>query len=74
MACTHRMVDRTREGGTFTVDTLKSVVESGRPSFKTRMILTMIGLIEMFSLAQCKSERWRVSVGSANDKKEPTHA
>lgn len=46
------------QGGPFIVNTFKSVVESGSPTFVTRMMLGMMGLAEPFSPKVCKSENW----------------
>ena len=46
------------QGGSFIVNTLKSVVETGRPSFSGRLMLGMMGLFEPFSPSVSKSENW----------------
>lgn len=46
------------QGGPFICDVLKSVVETGRPSFGKRMILGIIRLTSPLSPARCRSEHW----------------
>ncbi|MBL8817986.1 MAG: SRPBCC domain-containing protein [Planctomyces sp.] len=46
------------QGGPFICDVLKSVVETGRPSFGKRMILGIIRLTSPMSPAACRSEHW----------------
>jgi uncharacterized protein YndB with AHSA1/START domain len=46
------------QGMKLIMNTLKSVVETGRPSFGTRMLLGFIGMMEPFSPKACKSEYW----------------
>ncbi len=46
------------QGGKFIVDTLKSVAETGRPSFGGRMMLGMMGLFQPFTPKVCKSDNW----------------
>lgn len=55
------------QGGTFIVEALKSLIESGRPNFKSRMILLMISLTEGFSPAKCKSNLWPLKKGITDD-------
>jgi uncharacterized protein YndB with AHSA1/START domain len=45
-------------GGTFITQTLKSVIETGRPSFKTRLFLGMIGALSFMSPKICRTENW----------------
>lgn len=47
-----------KQGGDFIVKTLKGVVETGRPPFTSRLILTMIGLFSWMTPKQCLSEHW----------------
>jgi len=54
------------QGGTFIVEALKSLIETGRPNFKTRMILLMISLTTIFTPAKCKSEHWPLKKGIAD--------
>ncbi|MDX2117427.1 MAG: SRPBCC domain-containing protein [Planctomycetota bacterium] len=49
------------QGGTLIVNTLKSVMETGRPSFGTRMLFVLFKLLEPISPAKCRSERWPVN-------------
>lgn len=46
------------QGGPFICDVLKSVVETGRPSFGKRMILGIIRLTTPLTPARCRSENW----------------
>lgn len=46
------------QGGTFITETLKAVIETGRPNFKYRFILRMIALTSFMTPAKCKSENW----------------
>jgi uncharacterized protein YndB with AHSA1/START domain len=46
------------QGGPFICDVLKSVIETGRPSFGKRMILGIIKVMGPFSPARCRSEKW----------------
>lgn len=46
------------QGGKFIVETFKSVVENGAPSFGGRMMLGMMGLFEPFSPKVSASENW----------------
>ena len=46
------------QGGTFITQTLKEVVETGKPSFGHRLLLRIIGMTAFMSPAQCKSEHW----------------
>lgn len=46
------------QGGPFITDVLKSLAETGRPSFGKRMLLRIISLMGPFSPARCRSERW----------------
>ena len=47
-----------RQGGDFIVKTLKSVVETGKPPFMSRLILTMINLTAWMTPKKCLSENW----------------
>ena len=46
------------QGGKFIVETFKSVVENGKPSFGTQMMLGMMGMFEPFTPKACRSENW----------------
>lgn len=46
------------QGGTFITDTLKAVVETGKPGFKYRLILWMIGMTAFMTPKVCLSENW----------------
>ena len=47
-----------RQGGTMIVKTLKSMVESGKPSFGTRVLFRVFGLLEPLSPKSTRSEHW----------------
>ncbi|MCA9037080.1 MAG: SRPBCC domain-containing protein [Planctomycetaceae bacterium] len=46
------------QGGPFITDVLKSVVETGRPSFGKRLLLRVIGMMSFMTPAKCRSENW----------------
>jgi uncharacterized protein YndB with AHSA1/START domain len=46
------------QGGTFITETLKAVVESGKPPLKNRLILWIIGMTAFMTPALCRSENW----------------
>ncbi len=46
------------QGGAFITDVLKSLVETGRPSFGKRVLLLIIGLTAPLSPARCRSDHW----------------
>lgn len=46
------------QGGQFIVDTFKSVVENGKPSFGKRFLLGVMGLAAPFTPKECLSENW----------------
>lgn len=46
------------QGGEFIVQTLKSVVETGRPPFKSRLILGIISLTRWMTPKRCLSTEW----------------
>lgn len=46
------------QGGPFITDVLKSLVETGRPSFGKRILLCIISLMGPLSPARCRSEHW----------------
>lgn len=45
-------------GGTMIVQALKTLVETGKPSFVSRMIGVVNSLMGPFTPAKCRSERW----------------
>ena len=47
-----------KQGGKFIVDTLKAVVETGKPPLKSRMILLLGKLMAPFTPKRCRSENW----------------
>jgi len=46
------------QGSEFICETLKEVVETGRPAFKHRFILSMIALTAFMTPKVCRSEHW----------------
>lgn len=46
------------QGGQMIVDTLKAVVETGKPPLKIRALYTLFALTAPFTPAKCKSEHW----------------
>ena len=46
------------QGGTLIVNTLKSVIETGKPSFGTRMLFTLFKLMAPFSPKRSLSRYW----------------
>lgn len=46
------------QGGEFITQTLKDVIETGKPSFKHRFILTMISMTAFMTPKKCLSENW----------------
>ena len=51
-------------GGNMIVNTLKSVVETGKPSFGIRMLYVLFGLLEGTTPAKCKTENWPMTAKS----------
>ena len=49
------------QGGTMIVNTLKAVMETGRPSFGTRMLFILFKLMGPFSPKRCLSKNWPVN-------------
>jgi len=47
-----------QQGGMFILETLKSIVESGRPPLKARLMYAMFGALEFVLPAKTKSDRW----------------
>ena len=47
-----------KQGGKMIVDTLKAVVETGRPPLFTRMLYRVFAVLEPLSPARCKTEHW----------------
>ncbi|MDB5349395.1 MAG: hypothetical protein JWN86_642 [Planctomycetota bacterium] len=45
-------------GGKLIVNTLKAIVETGRPKFGIRLLYKFIGMMESKTPAQCKVENW----------------
>lgn len=46
------------DGGKFITQTLKALVETGKPPLKSRLILTMIRLTQWTTPKRCRSENW----------------
>ena len=47
-----------QRGGMFILNNLKSIVETGRPPFATRLMYAMFGAMEFVLPARTKSEHW----------------
>jgi len=47
-----------KQGGSMIVNTLKAVIETGRPSFGTRMLFVLFKVLEPISPKRCRSENW----------------
>jgi uncharacterized protein YndB with AHSA1/START domain len=61
------------QGGTMITNTLKSVIETGRPSFGMRMLYTLFKVMAPFSPKRCLSEHWPIDgegAPAANDSSE----
>ncbi|MBK7404292.1 MAG: SRPBCC domain-containing protein [Phycisphaerales bacterium] len=48
------------QGGVMIASTLKNVIETGRPSFGTRVLFTIFKLMAPFTPKKCLSEHWPV--------------
>ena len=48
------------QGGRLIVNTLKSVIETGRPSFGTRCLFTLFKVLGFTTPKRCRSEHWPV--------------
>jgi uncharacterized protein YndB with AHSA1/START domain len=46
------------QGGTMIVNTIKAIVETGRPALGTRMLYVLFKVLEPISPKQCRSELW----------------
>lgn len=49
-----------KQGGTMIVNTLKTVLETGRPSFGTRVLFGLFKVLEPISPKKCRSEHWPI--------------
>jgi hypothetical protein len=47
-----------KQGGSFIVNTLKSVVETGRPPLGARLLFVLFKLLEPFNPKRARSENW----------------
>ncbi|CAN5682158.1 SRPBCC family protein [soil metagenome] len=47
-----------KQGGTMITNTLKSVVETGKPTFGTRMLYVLFKVLEPTSPKKCRTENW----------------
>ncbi len=50
-----------KQGGAFITQNLKAFIETGKPTFGGRMILTMISLMTPFSPKSTRSENWPIA-------------
>lgn len=57
------------QGSTMIVNTLKSVIETGKPSFGTRMLFVLFKLMAPFTPKRCLSSAW--PVGRAHETSTP---
>lgn len=48
------------QGGPMIVNTLKAVIETGRPSLGTRLLFVLFKLMQPFTPAKCRTENWPV--------------
>jgi uncharacterized protein YndB with AHSA1/START domain len=48
------------QGATLIINTLKAVVETGRPSLGTRLLFVLFKLLAPLSPAKCRSQHWKV--------------
>lgn len=46
------------QGGRLIVNTLKAVIESGRPALGTRLLFRVFALLEPLTPARCRNENW----------------
>jgi uncharacterized protein YndB with AHSA1/START domain len=47
-----------RRGGSMITNSLKAIVETGRPSFGIRLLYQLFPLFELFTPKRCRSENW----------------
>jgi uncharacterized protein YndB with AHSA1/START domain len=55
---TAKQTKQMSQGGTMIINTLKSIVETGRPSLGTRMLYRLIGVLEPLSPRRTRSENF----------------
>lgn len=55
------------QGGTMIVNTLKRVMETGKPSLGIRVLYTLFKLTAPFTPKRCLSEHWSIEGGSRRD-------
>lgn len=53
------------QGGKMIVNTLKSVMETGKPPFGIRMLYVLFKVMQPFTPKRCKSEHWPVNGNGA---------
>jgi uncharacterized protein YndB with AHSA1/START domain len=49
---------RATQGGSMIANTLKAIVETGRPSFGVRLLYRLFKILEWLTPARCRSEHW----------------
>lgn len=54
------------QGGNYIVKTLKSMAETGSPSFGAKLMLGMIGLMAPLTPKQCRIENWPLEAAGAD--------
>ncbi len=59
------------QGGPMIVNTLKAVIETGRPSLGTRALFALFRAMQPFTPKKCRTEHWPVAELPAS--KEPIH-
>ena len=50
-----------KQGGTMIINSLKAIVETGRPTFGTRLLYRVMKLMEPLSPKRCRVENWPLS-------------
>ena len=58
-------------GGTFIVETLKAMVETGRPSLKTRMLFVVFKLMAFTWPKRCLTENWPMEADGHDAQAKP---
>ena len=61
MAAGTKTARQMAQGGKLIVNTLKAVVETGRPSFGVRLLYLLFALLEPLTPGKCRSENWPLS-------------
>jgi len=56
-----------KQGGTFIVNNLKAIVETGRPTLGARLLFVLFKLLAPFNPASTRSEHWQLPASGSND-------